>query len=108
MHHIFPQSEFSGLSAFVENIIAITPTQHFTMAHPGNNTSKIDKEFQLISLLAKSESIKKNILLNWGTPNFYSFNKFTFMLDEGLSCDYFGHIAENDFTAVCDGIDAHM
>ena len=78
------------------------------MAHPGNNTSKIDKEFQLISLLAKSESIKKNILLGWGTPNFYSFNKFTFMLDEGMQCDYFGNLDENDFTAVYDGISSHI
>lgn len=108
MHHIFPQHEYSDLAAFVENIIAITPTQHYTMAHPGNNTSKIDKEFQLISLLAKSESIKKNILLGWGTPNFYSFNKFTFMLDEGMQCDYFGNLDENDFTAVYDGISSHI
>jgi len=108
MHHIFPQHEFSDLSAFVENIIAITPTQHFTMAHPGNNTSKIDKDFQLVCLLSKNENIKKNVLLGWGTPNFYSFNKFTFMLDEGLHCDYFGHVAENDFTAITDGIGSHF
>jgi len=108
MHHVFPQNEFPDLASFVENIIALTPTQHFSLAHPKNNTSKIDKDFQLESLLSKNESIKKNVMLGWGTPNFYSFNKFTFMLDEGMACDYFGHIAENDFTAIRDGIGSHF
>lgn len=104
MHHIFPRRGFPDFAAFVENIIAITPTQHYAMAHPQNNTSKINREFQLSCLLSKNESIRKNILLGWGTPCFYSFNKFMILLAEGLSCDHFGGIQENDFRAVHESI----
>ena len=108
MHHMFPQNEFPGLAAFAENIIALTPTQHLALAHPRNNTAGIDKDYQLTCLTAKSESIRKNILDQVGTPGFYSFGKFMFMLDEGFSCDYFGHIDENDFSEVRTGINSRF
>lgn len=108
MHHMFPQNEFSGLASFVENIIALTPTQHLALAHPRNNTAGIDKDYQLTCLTAKSESIRKNIIDQVGTPGFYSFGKFMFMLDEGFSCDYFEHIAENDFSEVRTGINSRF
>ena len=106
MHHIFPRSDFPGIASFVENIVALTPTQHFTLAHPGNNTSKISPEFQYSCLLSKNETIRKNIMLGFGKPDFYSFSKFAFVLDVGFATDYFQNIPNNDFSSVRSGIDA--
>ena len=44
-HHIFAQSEYPSIADFVENLIMLTPNQHFSMAHPNNNTQYIDKDF---------------------------------------------------------------
>ena len=108
MHHIFPRSEFGEIAAFVENIIALTPTQHFTLAHPGNNTSKVDYDFQHSCLLAKNETVRKNVLLGYGTQGFYSFDKLAFVLDVGFGDDYFQNIPQNDFASVRSGIDARF
>ncbi|MBQ7188054.1 MAG: hypothetical protein IJR99_01420, partial [Kiritimatiellae bacterium] len=108
MHHIFPRSVFFEIAAFVENIIALTPTQHLTLAHPCNNTSKVDLDFQYSCLLAKNETIRKNIMLSYGTPGFYSFDKLAFVLDVGFGTDYFQRIPQNDFAAVRSGIDAQF
>ena len=108
MHHIFPRSEFDEIAAFVENIIALTPTQHYTLAHPGNNTSKVDPDFQYSCLLSKNETVRKNVLLNYGVPGFYSFDKLAFVLDVGFDADYFQRIPQNDFAAVRSGIAARF
>lgn len=108
MHHIFPRSEFSEIAAFVENIIPLTPTQHFTLAHPNNNTARVDAEFQYCCLLAKNETVRKNVMLGCGTPGFYSFDKFAFVLDVGFGTDHFRNIPQNDFTFVRCGIDARF
>ena len=106
MHHIFPRSDFPGIASFVENIVALTPTQHFTLAHPGNNTAKVSPEFQYSCLLAKNETIRKNIMFGFGKPDFYSFSKFAFVLDVGFATDYFQNIPQNDFSSLRSGIDA--
>ena len=31
MHHIFPANEFPSIADYLENLIALTPTQHFTL-----------------------------------------------------------------------------
>ena len=108
MHHIFPRSEFAEIAAFVENIIALTPTQHLALAHPKNNTSRVDPGFQYECLLAKNETVRKNVLLGYGTPGFYTFDKLAFVLDTGFDTDHFQNIPTNDFTSVRRGIDAHF
>lgn len=108
MHHIFPRSEFPEIAAFVENIIALTPSQHLALAHPGNNTSKVDPDFQYSCLLAKNETVRKNVLLNYGPLGFYSFDKLAFVLDVGFGVDYFQRIPQNDFASVRSGIDARF
>ncbi len=60
-HHIFAQSDYPDISDYVENLIMLTPNQHFTMAHPNNNTQYIDKDFQYICLIAKSTKIYSNL-----------------------------------------------
>jgi hypothetical protein len=89
----------------VENIIAITSAQHMQEAHPNGNTQLIDKEFQYICLMCKTESIRKNILYGFATPMFYSFNNYMTVLDTGLNSTFFAGLAENDFNSVLEGIE---
>ena len=60
VHHIFPKSRYPDFRAFAENLILLTPQQHYTKAHPNNNTHRIDKNYQVICLISKLESIKKS------------------------------------------------
>jgi hypothetical protein len=79
-HHIFPKSEYAEFAADIENLIILTPTQHFTKAHPGNNNNEIDKEYQKQMLIAKSHSIEKN-------QSHYSKERFIEILNEGLDLE---------------------
>ncbi len=104
MHHIFPKNEFPSIADYVENLIALTSGQHLQKAHPNGNTQKIDKSYQYICLINKTESIRKNLVDGLG-DNLYSFSDFMFVLDTGLSTDRFEAIAENDFGSVIAEID---
>jgi hypothetical protein len=57
-HHIFPENEFPQLADRLENLILLTATQHNTKAHPNNNTSIIDREYQILCLIEKTYSIE--------------------------------------------------
>jgi len=78
VHHIFMKSQYPKISSFLENLILLTATQHYTKAHPNNNTQIIDKDYQLLSLLAKSKSIEKYI-------DIYSKEDFLYVLEVGLN-----------------------
>ncbi|KJZ81683.1 hypothetical protein DJ66_0405 [Candidatus Liberibacter solanacearum] len=54
VHHIFPSKQFPLIAHYVENLIRLTPTQHYTKAHPNNKTNAISKDYQLVCLLSKS------------------------------------------------------
>ncbi len=60
VHHIFPKSTHRELAAVRENLILLTPTQHFTKAHPGNKTSRINKDYQIQCLISKINSIQES------------------------------------------------
>ena len=107
MHHMFMQSICPTISDFRENIVALTPTQHMNLAHPNNNTSKIDPEFQRICLQAKTVIVRNNILHNYGPSGFYDFGRLMEVLDTGFDVDEFSSILDNDFLAVQEMIDAH-
>jgi hypothetical protein len=64
IHHIFPKSKFPQLAHYMENLIKLTATQHFTKAHPDNKTDSINVDYQLICLLAKSDNIEKSLNKN--------------------------------------------
>lgn len=81
VHHIFPENEYPHLAAYLENLIKLTPTQHYTKAHPNNNTHYIDKDYQLVCLLAKSHNIQ--ISINDG-EEFYNKGSFVFVINEGV------------------------
>lgn len=61
VHHIFPKHQYPSIATYLENLILLTATQHNTKAHPHNNTQIVDRDYQLVCLLAKSDSIEKSI-----------------------------------------------
>ena len=68
-----------------ENIICLTPTQHYNMAHP-SETSIIDLDYQIVCLLYKLDSIEIN---NRSGNDDYSLVEFINVLNTGLETDYF-------------------
>lgn len=105
MHHIFPRSQFQDIADYIENLIALTSGQHLQMAHPNGKTTIIDVGYQYVCLIAKTNSILKNLVEENGEPIIYNFEDFMFVLDTGLKTDQFGHIATNDFNSVIRGIE---
>jgi hypothetical protein len=107
IHHIFPAAEFPDIADFLENLIALTPTQHFSYAHPNNNTQYVDKQYQYLCLIAKTGSIRENILGDTEQPRIYDFTLFLMVLGIGLNAEEFYKIKENDFDTVLNCIEKH-
>ncbi|MBY7703938.1 hypothetical protein JIY74_27150 [Vibrio harveyi] len=103
-HHIFPESDFIEISNFVENLIALTPNQHFGMTHPNNMTHYVDKQFQHICLLAKTVSIMNN-LQSKTEEKFYDFERYKHVLNVGLKTNEFQNINDLDFITIIEKID---
>jgi hypothetical protein len=82
VHHIFSKSEFPQLAHYPENLIKLTPTQHFTKAHPGNKTDTINKDYQLVCLLAKADTIEKSMQKG---EFYYRPESFVHTINTGLS-----------------------
>lgn len=82
VHHIFPKSRFPQLAHYLENLIKLTATQHYTKAHPSNKTDAINKEYQLVCLLAKSDSIERSLSKN---EIFYRKESFIYCINTGLN-----------------------
>ena len=97
MHHIFPVSDYPTIADYVENLIALTPTQHFTYAHPNNNTQYIDKAYQYLCLVAKTGSIRDNLMHRNEEPIIYDFYLYQTVLATGLKTDEFYDVEEMDF-----------
>lgn len=105
MHHIFPKNEFEEIADYIENLIALTSGQHLQAAHPNGNTRVIDVDYQYTCLIAKTESIRRNIMNNQGEPIIYNFEAFMYVLDVGLRTDYFEALPSCDFNSVITGIE---
>lgn len=86
VHHIFPKAQFPKIAHYVENLILLTASQHFTKAHPNNNTQVIDRDYQLVLLLAKSDTIEKS--LKMVGDKYYRKESFVFVINTGLSVDW--------------------
>ncbi len=84
-HHIFPSCEYPEIADLPENIIALTPNQHFCKAHPNNKTSLIDPAYQAICLLAKLDSIEYDRRNNLGN---YSWENFVKVVNVGLDKEF--------------------
>lgn len=85
VHHIFPKSKYPQIAHYLENLILLTATQHYTKAHPNNNTQTINKDYQLVCLLAKADTIKKS--LNQVGEKYYRKSSFVYVINVGLSTD---------------------
>lgn len=107
MHHIFPKNEFPQIADYVENLIALTSGQHIQKAHPAGKTQIVDRDYQYICLISKTESIRKNIVEGFGEP-LYDFLSFMVVLDTGLRTDYFESLPQNDFKQVASGIEINF
>ena len=86
VHHIFPKSQFPQIAHYVENLILLTATQHNTKAHPNNKTQQVNKDYQLVCLLAKADSIE-NSLLRYG-DKYYRKESFVYVINTGLTADF--------------------
>lgn len=106
MHHIFPKNEYPEIMHYIENLIALTPNQHYGYAHPNNNTQIIDVAAQKLLLIAKTYSIKKN-LINVTEKPLYEFDNFLTVLSVGWDDDSVLEINENDFNDVLHAINYH-
>lgn len=95
IHHIFPEADYPTICFYIENLIALTPTQHFNYAHPNGNTQMIKKEYQHICLLAKSDTIRED--LEKHKEPIYSFEKFLYVLFTGLELESFMEIEYGDY-----------
>lgn len=98
MHHIFPENEYEEISGYVENLIALTPSQHYQKAHSDGNTRIISEEFQQICLLAKADHIEENI--KFGKEIIYSFDNFKYVLSVGFDNNEFEEIEDMNFTEI--------
>lgn len=85
-HHIFMESEFPEIADYPENIICLTPNQHYFRAHPNNHTYTLDKDYQLVCLLCKLDSIEINY--REGKED-YSLQDFIQVLNIGFDTDIF-------------------
>lgn len=106
MHHIFPKNEFPAIMHYIENLIALTPNQHYGFAHPGNHTQIVDPATQKALLIAKTYSIKQNLESDTEEP-IYEFGNFLHVLSAGLDDETILDIEENDYSAVFHAINYH-
>lgn len=102
IHHIFPEAYYPTICYYIENLIALTPTQHFNYAHSNGNTQVINKEYQHICLLAKLETIRED--LETHKEPIYSFQKFIYVLIIGLEKESFSKIEYGDYEGLVTAI----
>lgn len=107
IHHIFPANEFPTIADYLENLIALTPTQHFSYAHPNNNTQYIDREYQYLCLIAKTGAIRDNLLGKKHEPIIYDFYLYQTVLNTGLETDEFFQVQEMDFEGLLNRIEKY-
>lgn len=106
MHHIFPEAEYPEICFYLENIIALTPTQHLVYAHPNGRTSEISSTYQHLLLLSKADRIREN-LTNPIVENIYEFSNLLYVLNVGFDDDNVLEIDNMDFCAVVNAINIH-
>lgn len=101
IHHIFPKSSHPEIAHYVENLIALTPEQHFSHAHPNSVTGKISFTYQYECIEQKVLNIKET----YENPrlqdkNIYNFDNLIKVLNTGYRTEDFNKISQNDFNAL--------
>lgn len=105
-HHIFPRTEYPEIMHYVENMIMLTPNQHYSFAHPNNNTHAIDMDAQRVLLLAKLGSIRQN-LTSETEEQIFAFRDFLRVLRIGWDDESVLEIADGDYERVIGAINCH-
>jgi len=105
-HHIFPKAEFPTICYYLENLIVITPTQHYNYAHNFGKTREINEQYQNLLLLSKADRIREN-LSSTEIEHIYEFGKFLTVLNVGFDNDAILDIPDMDFRAVINAINVH-
>lgn len=83
VHHIFPQAGFPTIASYTENLILLTSNQHRIKAHPNSNFQMVDKDYQFVCLMAKSNTIEKYLSdVNRGV---YRKDSFVEVINTGLT-----------------------
>lgn len=106
MHHIFPEASYPEICSYLENLIALTPTQHLNYAHPNGHTQEIDEQYQHLLLLSKADRICEN-LTDASMDHIYDFANLLFVLSVGFDDDTILEIDDMDFCAVINAINLH-
>ena len=106
MHHIFPEADYPEICYYLENLIALTPTQHMNYAHPGHRTTEIDEQYQHILLLSKTDRIHENLTAD-GADKIYEFSNLLHVLNIGFDNDDILGISDMDFDSVINAINIH-
>lgn len=106
IHHIFPEADYPEICYYLENIIALTPTQHLSYAHPDGHTQEINEQYQHLLLLSKADRIRENLTAGTG-EKVYEFSNFLFVLNVGFDNDSVLEINPMDFSAVVHAINVH-
>ena len=109
IHHIFPKALYPEICYYLENLIALTPTQHFNYAHPNGHTQEINVEYQKLLLLSKADRIKENIEKSYSdkVERIYEFSRFLHVLSVGFDNDDVESIADMDFLSVMNAINVY-
>lgn len=107
IHHIFPSNEFPMIADYLENLIALTPTQHYSYAHPNNNTQYVDKDYQYLCLIAKTGAIRDNLIGNMDKPIIYDFYLYQNVLNTGLNTEEFFEVQEMDFNGLLNRLEKY-
>lgn len=107
IHHIFPSNEFPLIADYLENLIALTPTQHYSYAHPNNNTQYVDKDYQYLCLIAKTGAIRDNLIGNTDKPIIYDFYLYQNVLNTGLNTEEFFEVQEMDFNGLLNRLEKY-
>ncbi len=107
IHHIFPSNEFPTIADYLENLIALTPTQHYSYAHPNNNTQYVDKDYQYLCLVAKTGAIRDNLLGRTEGQIIYDFYLYQTVLNTGLNTEEFFEVQEMDFDGLLNRLEKY-
>ncbi len=106
MHHIFPEADYPEICYYLENLIALTPTQHLVYAHPNNRTQEVNEAYQQLLLLAKADRIQENLEGRCGEV-IYEFSNLLYVLNVGFDDEDVLTIDDMDFISVVNAINIH-
>lgn len=107
IHHIFLFDEFPMIAVCSENLISLTSTQHYSYAHPNNNTQYVDKDYQYLCLTAKTGAIRDNLMGNTDKPIIYDFYLYQNVLNAGLNTEEFFEVQEMDFNGLLNRLEKY-